>query len=757
MHLYWEWRFFMENTTKARAFDFTKKNRTKIRTRLARGLAILAFALVVSHGTVMDGYFPAAVALTAYLAARKPLNALIAVPAAAAIAPYLMKGYDPWGDMAAVLVCALFFPVAGKVRFRVWQVGLIAASAGIVCISLSRVATSTVYKISPEKLLVYGALIFAIVIIADVICSIVGELWPVVSEAENGTVSRGSVRHDFASYGSDRQNRGASHSVQQGGSTRNSVSYINDAYADVSHISNADFGTSHINNANVKASHIGNVGFNDPNISGADLDASAIGYADSRASTLQNPASQSAGSYGDWISRHMTLLADGKYEKELRIAALISAVLMILNGAGLSFLAWPLILFMAMTALDSSSAGAPFIVIATGGVWAALIGQGQWGLLATAVIGAAAAVFVKRLGIFIRTAAFIAVCWTMGFMESGTVLGADGYCLFVAAALFAVVSWKFRPAVKRLIAAIEGNPADAGETSAFRTAALLQSKSDDMQELAELYATYVDSRSALASQFHMTKQIMDDVRYRISRRPGAARSSHSSIGSRAKSRREKLAVDISASQYAASGTINGDCCGWQDIGDGRTVMVVSDGMGKGKKAAAESLLVTKTLISLLRAGVTPDLALKMINTVMLMKDDEESYATVDLAIIDRISGKVKFYKIGAAPTLIRHRETVEEVKLSAVPLGIVNGLKIRYMETELKKDDWIIMMSDGVSDGGAAGSTGRDAFIDTLKSTVAKVRSADPEMMSMLLIDQAADSYIGRERDDLTVLAAHIS
>ena len=663
MHLYWEWRFFMENTTKARAFDFTKKNRTKIRTRLARGLAILAFALVVSHGTVMDGYFPAAVALTAYLAARKPLNALIAVPAAAAIAPYLMKGYDPWGDMAAVLVCALFFPVAGKVRFRVWQVGLIAASAGIVCISLSRVATSTVYKISPEKLLVYGALIFAIVIIADVICSIVG----------------------------------------------------------------------------------------------ADLDASAIGYADSRASTLQNPASQSAGSYGDWISRHMTLLADGKYEKELRIAALISAVLMILNGAGLSFLAWPLILFMAMTALDSSSAGAPFIVIATGGVWAALIGQGQWGLLATAVIGAAAAVFVKRLGIFIRTAAFIAVCWTMGFMESGTVLGVDGYCLFVAAALFAVVSWKFRPAVKRLIAAIEGNPADAGETSAFRTAALLQSKSDDMQELAELYATYVDSRSALASQFHMTKQIMDDVRYRISRRPGAARSSHSSIGSRAKSRREKLAVDISASQYAASGTINGDCCGWQDIGDGRTVMVVSDGMGKGKKAAAESLLVTKTLISLLRAGVTPDLALKMINTVMLMKDDEESFATVDLAIIDRISGKVKFYKIGAAPTLIRHRETVEEVKLSAVPLGIVNGLKIRYMETELKKDDWIIMMSDGVSDGGTAGSTGRDAFIDTLKSTVAKVRSADPEMMSMLLIDQAADSYIGRERDDLTVLAAHIS
>lgn len=677
----------MENTTKARAFDFTKKNRAKIRSKLARGLVILTLTLIVSHGTLMDGYFPAAVALTAYLAARKPRNALIAVPAAAAIAPSILKGYDPWGDMAAVLVCALFFPIAGKVRFRVWQVGLIAASAGIVCISLSRIATSTVYKISPEKLVVYGALIFAIVIIADVVCGVIGQL-----------------------------------------------------RSDASNISGADFCTRNPQGPNPQGPNPQNLNPQNP--------------------ASQDPASQSAASHGDRISRTLQLLACGQYEKELRVAALISAILMIVNGAGLSFLAWPLILFMALTALDSTGAGAPFLVITTGGVWAALMGQGQWGLLATAVVGAAAAVFAKRFGILTRTAVFIAVCWTMGSMESGTVLGVDGYCLFVAAVLFAVVSWKFRPAVKRLIAVIEGNAADAGETSAAGTAALLQSKSDDMQELAELYATYVDSRSALASQFHMTKQIMDDVRYRISRRPGTARSDHSvhsSNSSRARTGREKLAVDISASQYAASGTINGDCCGWQDIGDGRTVMVVSDGMGKGKKAAAESLLVTKTLISLLKAGVTPDLALKMINTVMLMKDDEESYATVDLAIIDRISGKVKFYKIGAAPTLIRRRETVEEVKLSAVPLGIVNGLKIRYMETGLKKDDWIIMMSDGVSDGGMAGSTGRDAFIDTLKGTVAKVRSADPEMMSMLLIDQAADSYIGRERDDLTVLAAHIS
>ena len=220
--------------------------------------------------------------------------------------------------------------------------------------------------------------------------------------------------------------------------------------------------------------------------------------------------------------------------------------------------------------------------------------------------------------------------------------------------------------------------------------------------------------------------------------------------------REKFSVDIAVSQCAASGAINGDCCGWQEIGDGKIAMVVSDGMGKGKKAAAESLMVTKTIMSLLKSGVTTDLTLKMINTVMLMKDDEDSYATVDLIIVDKRSGKAKFYKIGAAPTLIRRREQVEEVKLSAVPLGIVNGLKIRYMETVLKKEDWIIMMSDGVSDGGCTGGGRSDSFLAVIKETAARVRSSDPRTMSDLILDQAADSYIGRERDDLTVMVARI-
>lgn len=132
--------------------------------------------------------------------------------------------------------------------------------------------------------------------------------------------------------------------------------------------------------------------------------------------------------------------------------------------------------------------------------------------------------------------------------------------------------------------------------------------------------------------------------------------------------------------------------------------------------------------------------MKMINTIMMMKDGEDSFATVDLVVVDRRSGRTKFYKIGAAPTLIRRRNNIEEVRLSAVPLGIVNGLEIRSEEIFLKKGDFLIMMSDGVSDG----PDGR-GFLPQLAEILRSIRSEEPAVICDLVLDQVSDSYLGKE------------
>lgn len=602
--------FKMENTTKTGAFNLTK-------TKAARGAALVLFTLIISHAPVMGGCFPAAAALVAYMVYRNPVNLYLALPAAAGILPYFARGGDPWGDLAAAVVCGVLMAAAGKIKLKLWHAALMAASAGIVCISISRLATVTVYKLSPEKLIMYGVIIFALMFVFD-------------------------TMHGIC------ENRGA------GGSGRITA-------------------------------------------------------------------------------------------KELPLISLTTVCMLFADGINAAFLSWPLILFLALLVLVYVDAGQALLTVTAGGVWAALIGQAQWGLMATAAIGIAAALFAKKLGGYACGAVFIFMCWVLGTVESGLVLGADSYCLMLAGASFAALNWKFGRKFQALLMRFSGKEGTVKEAAVRNVQTVLRSEAAEMADLSELYSTYLDSRSVLAKQFDITRQIMDNVRRNMDR----------SLRGAALMARERFDVDIAVSQWAAAGDINGDCCGWQEIGDGKVVMVVSDGMGKGKKAAAESLMVTKTIISLLKAGVTADLTLKMINAVMLMKDDEDSYATVDLAIVDKRSGRAKFYKIGAAPTLIRRQERVEELKLSAVPLGIVNGLKIRYMETTLKKDDWVIMMSDGVSDGGDAGARS-DSFMPVLKDAASKVRSSDPRTMSAMLMNRAADSYIGRERDDLTVMVAKI-
>lgn len=642
--------FNMENTTKSGTFHLPK-------TKLIRGLAYMLLAFALCRGPILGTCFPAGISLIAYMLSKNTYRLYLLAPAAAGMFSCFLRGYDPWGELIAMAVCAIIFTAARHIRLALWQRAVIAASIGIVCISIYRLATATVYKTSIQLLLMEGLLIFLLVFLFDAFFGIF----------ERNAGGRMEKRAESS---------GGSQTVE--GSGRNAF---------------------------------------------------------------------------DGFSRRFS---SRPYPQELALAAFTFVSIMSMNGLGLSFLAWIAILFLALWVQAYADTGMALFVAASGGIMAALLEQAQWGLMATVMTGLVAASFVKKYGALFSVVVFAVVCQALGSAESGVILGVDSYSLFLASAAFLALNWRFGSKMRRIMQRFLFAHATAADMSDNRMEAVLCGKIAEMDDLAELYATYLDSRSILANQFSITRQIIDDIRRQLGQSERrAAMQAH-----------ERFQVDLAISQCAASGAINGDCCGWQDIGDGKTAMVVSDGMGKGKKAAAESLMVTKTIISLLRAGVSTDLTLKMINTIMLMKEDEDFYATVDLITIDRKTGSARFYKIGAAPTLIRRKSNVEEVKLSALPLGIVNGLKIRYVETTLKKDDWIIMMSDGVSDGGdgllgaVTGADGRrrdaGSFLGRIKETAASVRSADPQAMSDLILNQAADSYIGKERDDLTVMVAHI-
>lgn len=161
---------------------------------------------------------------------------------------------------------------------------------------------------------------------------------------------------------------------------------------------------------------------------------------------------------------------------------------------------------------------------------------------------------------------------------------------------------------------------------------------------------------------------------------------------------------------------------------GSRAVILSDGMGHGCVAAAESRAAAGLLRRLLKKGVPAAKAIKEVNRMLLERSKKEGqrdgqkeiFATVDLTLIDPIKGKAQFYKLGASPTYIirsgevhrsssevrrssseiRSSSKIRRIQQQALPVGILPGIRLKRATAKIAAGDVIIMTSDGVADSG---------------------------------------------------------
>ena len=115
---------------------------------------------------------------------------------------------------------------------------------------------------------------------------------------------------------------------------------------------------------------------------------------------------------------------------------------------------------------------------------------------------------------------------------------------------------------------------------------------------------------------------------------------------------EPLAVSVGIAAMKKKGeNVSGDRGTYFKTDAGVLCVILSDGMGSGEDAAVESREAVEILERFLRSGVDPATAMKILNSVMLLRHgDEWGYATVDLMCVDLFTGGTCFYKYGAAPS-----------------------------------------------------------------------------------------------------------
>ena len=180
-------------------------------------------------------------------------------------------------------------------------------------------------------------------------------------------------------------------------------------------------------------------------------------------------------------------------------------------------------------------------------------------------------------------------------------------------------------------------------------------------------------------------------------------------------------------------------------GNGRAIMVLSDGMGSGGRAAVDSAMACGILSRLLLSGLGYDCALRMINSALYVKSGDESLATVDVAEIDLVTGRATFRKAGAAVGYVRCGSQVRQVDLASLPAGILQDIQFAKSETVLKSDGWVVLLSDGALAGGG------DWISSVLQSW-----SDTPQRLCDELVAQAVRRRTDGHDDDITVAALRL-
>ncbi len=129
--------------------------------------------------------------------------------------------------------------------------------------------------------------------------------------------------------------------------------------------------------------------------------------------------------------------------------------------------------------------------------------------------------------------------------------------------------------------------------------------------------------------------------------------------------------------------------------DGTACVVLSDGMGSGSRARIDAVFATDMLIKLLKAGISPDSAIETVNSALMLKSSDESFATLDLLTIDLYSGKTELYKAGSADTFIRCGKVNSKIACKGLPLGVDSTPAYEKKTFTLSDNDLLILTSDG--------------------------------------------------------------
>jgi sigma-B regulation protein RsbU (phosphoserine phosphatase) len=205
---------------------------------------------------------------------------------------------------------------------------------------------------------------------------------------------------------------------------------------------------------------------------------------------------------------------------------------------------------------------------------------------------------------------------------------------------------------------------------------------------------------------------------------------------------------------AAKG-VGGDYFDFQQLKNGKLVLLISDVSGKGISASLVMVLIKTVVSTYLHffETIRPNSILTAINKIIASQAHIDKFATMMFTIYDPASRLMQFTNGGQGPLLVyRAADKVCTVsKQAGLPLGIDIDNDYLISQIQLKKGDMIILYTDGISE--AYDTKKNEYSMERLRKKILEYADLNVDQIVKNIISDVDQFATGAEQhDDMTLV-----
>lgn len=144
--------------------------------------------------------------------------------------------------------------------------------------------------------------------------------------------------------------------------------------------------------------------------------------------------------------------------------------------------------------------------------------------------------------------------------------------------------------------------------------------------------------------------------------------------------------------------VGGDFYDAFETTNGKVALVIGDVSGKGLRAAVHTAMIKYTLRAYLNEGHTPGKALELLNQTASQLDEEGTFITLFVGILDPSTGELVYASAGHEPAIYACGDTQLSLPATGIPLGVEPDAVYEEGRITLEPGSVLLLYTDGISE-----------------------------------------------------------